>query len=193
MLGVFERADKERALNKQYNQRRRELEQELNASRKDVNALRTTARQQLSKNNVLEAGVWSSVKTFDTAPTYRSGGSGSNGGGHQGGQSGGKGKGGGKESYGEGSGTYASVPNAVVQGIVDRATGNSTSPDSGVPEECGDAGVGGTVSQPAAGSSGGCIPAGLPGISTEENQPEAPQASDAVTSEDQRRAAGAST
>jgi len=102
-----------------------------------------------------------------------------------------KGKGSSKESYGEGSGTYASGPNAIVQGIVDRATGNSTSPDSGIPEECSDTGSGGTISQPGMGSSGACIPAGLPGISSEENQPETPQASDAVISEDQRRAAGA--
>lgn len=96
-----------------------------------------------------------------------------------------------KESYGEGSSTYASGPNAQMQAIVDRATGNSTTPDSGVPEECGDSGIGGSVSQRGMGASD-CILGGLPGISVEETEPETPDASDSVISEDQRRAAGAS-
>ena len=88
-----------------------------------------------------------------------------------------------KENYGDGSGGTGQGPSTVVQAIVDRATGNNTTPESAVPEECG---PGSTVGQPGLGS-GSCIPAGLPGISTEEED-ESPDAGSSAVDEDARRA-----
>jgi len=89
-----------------------------------------------------------------------------------------------KENYGDGSGGTGQGPSTVVQAIVDRATGNNTTPESAVPEDCGPGGS--TVGQPGLGS-GSCIPAGLPGISTEEED-ESPDAGSSAVDEDARRA-----
>lgn len=89
-----------------------------------------------------------------------------------------------KENYGDGSGGAGQGPSTVVQAIVDRATGNNTTPESAVPEECGPGGS--NVGQPGLGS-GNCIPAGLPGISTEEEE-ESPDAGSSAVDEDARRA-----
>ncbi len=94
----------------------------------------------------------------------------------------------GGESYGEPDTGHSTGPSSVVQGVLDRRTG--TEPETGVPENCDDTG-GSIVTQPGPGGSGNCIPGGLPGISTEEDEDTStPDAGESADAEDARRAGG---
>lgn len=92
------------------------------------------------------------------------------------------------EYYGNGSGGRSSGPSDVVQGIVDRATGQRVDPESAVPEPCGES-SGFGVTQPGPGSSGSCVPGHLPSVSTEnDQQPDTPDAGASADADDLRRA-----
>ena len=94
----------------------------------------------------------------------------------------------GKEYYGEAGPGRSAGPSDVIQGIVDRATGQSTDPETGVPEPCGESGGFG-VTQPGPGGSGNCIPGHLPTVSEDnDQQPDTPDVGASVDAEDMRRA-----
>ena len=95
----------------------------------------------------------------------------------------------GTEYYADGgTGRGRGGPSDVVQGIVDRVTGQSSEIETGVPQPCSESGGFG-VTQPGMGRSGSCIPGHLPTVSEEnDEQPDTPDARDAVIGEDARRA-----
>ena len=94
----------------------------------------------------------------------------------------------GKEYYGEGGSGRNTGPSGVVQGIVDRATGQSRDVETGVPQPCSESGGFG-VTQPGPGGSGSCVPGHLPTVSEDnDQQPETPDAGASADAEDARRA-----
>ncbi len=94
----------------------------------------------------------------------------------------------GKEYYGESGSGRQTGPSDIVQGIVDRATGQSTEVESAVPEPCTDSGGFG-VTQPGVGGTGSCVPGHLPTISEDnDQQPASPDAGSSADNEDLRRA-----
>ncbi len=96
----------------------------------------------------------------------------------------------GKEYYGESGSGRPTGPSGVVQGIVDRATGQSRDVETGVPQPCSESGGFG-VTQPGPGGSGNCVPGHLPTVSEEnDQQPDTPDAGASADAEDARRAGG---
>ena len=94
----------------------------------------------------------------------------------------------GSEYYGENSGGRRTGPSDVVQGVVDRVTGQSREVETGVPEPCSETGGFG-VTQPGPGGQGNCVPGHLPTVSAEnDQQPDTPDAGSAADNDDARRA-----
>lgn len=94
----------------------------------------------------------------------------------------------GNEFFGEGGQQRSSGPSDALQGVISRATGQSSEIETGVPEPCEDA-EGFGVSQPQPGANGSCVPGHLPGVSEDnDEQTDPPDAGSSADAEDARRA-----